>query len=204
MRQAIPADTELQDVVRPIARNLRRLREQTGRSLSALAQEAGISKSTLSQLERGQGNPSIETLWSLAKVLGVPFAALFDDTHPSAVNVLRFEEAPVIARSGRGYGARAAREGHGFLMRHVLNRRGRGELEVYVVDLEPGARRSASPHPPGVVEHAIIVTGRVDVGAEGESAVLGPGDRISFPADRHHHYEALDGPVRSISILDYP
>ena len=124
VRQTTSADPGLQDAVRPIARNVRRLRQQMELSLSALAQEAGVSKSTLSQLERGVGNPSIDTLWSLARVLGVPFAALFEDTHPSAVNVLRFDDAPIVARSGRGF--RVAREGHGFLLRHMLSRHGRG------------------------------------------------------------------------------
>jgi DNA-binding XRE family transcriptional regulator/quercetin dioxygenase-like cupin family protein len=202
VRQTTTADSGLQDVVRPIARNVRRLREQMGLSLSALAQESGVSKSTLSQLERGGGNPSVDTLWSLARVLGVPFAALFEETHPSALNVLRFADAPLVGRSGRG--ATVARSGHGFSMRHVLSRHGRGELEVYVVDLESGGRRSAAPHTAGVIEHALVVSGAIDVGAEGESALLGPGDRISFPADRQHHYEAVNGPARAIAILDYP
>ena len=34
-------------------------------SLTELARRAGLAKSTLSQLEAGTGNPSIETLWSL-------------------------------------------------------------------------------------------------------------------------------------------
>ena len=44
-----------------IASAIGRERERAGLSLSALAAKAGLAKSTLSQLEAGKGNPSIET-----------------------------------------------------------------------------------------------------------------------------------------------
>ena len=40
-------------------------------TLSALAARAGVAKSTVSLIERGQGNPSIDTVWALASALGV-------------------------------------------------------------------------------------------------------------------------------------
>ena len=43
-------------------------RERAGMSLAELAR-AGLAKSTLSQLESGTGNPSLETLWALAMAL---------------------------------------------------------------------------------------------------------------------------------------
>ena len=47
-------------------------------SLTELAKRAGIAKSTLSQLENGTGNPSLETLWALGTALGVPLSRLID------------------------------------------------------------------------------------------------------------------------------
>ena len=48
-----------------IAKSLVRERARTGLSRAEVARRAGIAKSTLSQLESGNGNPSLETLWSL-------------------------------------------------------------------------------------------------------------------------------------------
>lgn len=192
----------MQEVVQPIARNLKRLREERNLSISALAERAGVSKSTVSNLERGIGNPSIDTLWLLARVLAVPFAELFEENGED-LEVLRFEDAPVVARSGRTQ-RQPTTDGHGFGLRHLIRFNARGEVEAYVLDLEADARRSAKPHATGVVEHVIVVSGRVDIGVEGESAVLEPGDRIRFTADRPHHYEALDGPARLIAIVVYP
>ena len=57
-----------------IAASIRTERERAGLSLSELARNAGIAKSTLSQLESGAGNPSLETLWALSVALEVPFS----------------------------------------------------------------------------------------------------------------------------------
>src|SRR5260370_1172463 len=54
-----------------IAASIRRERDRAGLSLTELARRAGISKSTLSQLESGARNPSVETLWALGAPLGL-------------------------------------------------------------------------------------------------------------------------------------
>ena len=54
-------------IVALVSLSLRRERARAALSLTELARRAGIAKSTLSQLENGTGNPSIETLWALGK-----------------------------------------------------------------------------------------------------------------------------------------
>lgn len=52
-----------------IGRRIRRLREERGISLSALARAAGVGKATLSGLENGTRNPTLETLWAITAEL---------------------------------------------------------------------------------------------------------------------------------------
>lgn len=160
-------------------------------SLSALARSAGLSKATLSELERGRGNPSIDTMWALAQALDLPFGALFD-SQMAELRVRRLEDAPVISSEP------------GFLGRLLMSRQGRGGLEVYVLTLDAGAQRHAAPHSPGVLEHVVVVAGRVEVGDPDEPTVLGPGDCVTFAADRPHAYHSLDGPACLLSLHDYP
>src|SRR5271168_857812 len=83
----------VEGAVQPIARNLRRWRMTREMTLSALAEQAGVAKSTVSLIERGQGNPSIDTVWALAAALGVPFASLFHDEPPTDdVTVVRADD----------------------------------------------------------------------------------------------------------------
>ena len=85
-----------------IAASLRRERQRAGLSLTEVARRAGIAKSTLSQLESGAGNPSVETLWAICVVLEVPFSRLLDPPRPS-VTVIRAGQGPTFAAAQSSY-----------------------------------------------------------------------------------------------------
>lgn len=61
------------------ARNLSRIRRAEQMTLKALATKCGLSESHLSQIERGQKEPSLTTLTTLAAALGVQLGALFNE-----------------------------------------------------------------------------------------------------------------------------
>ncbi|MFC7533420.1 helix-turn-helix domain-containing protein [Actinoplanes sp. GCM10030250] len=162
-----------------IAAALRRERERAGISLTELARRAGLAKSTLSQLEAGAGNPSIETLWALGVALGVPFSRLVEPP-PSPIRVIR---------AGEGTSLRADRAE--FVARLLATGAPHTRRDIYVVELEPGDAREAEPHIPGTVEHMVVASGRIVTGPVGETVELGAGDYVTFPGDVPHRYEAL-------------
>lgn len=175
-----------------LSTTVRRQRRARHLSLSELARSASISKSTLSEIERGQGNPSLDTLWSIAVALGIHLSDLFDDPAPLPVAVLRYADAPVIAE-GEG----------GVTVRHLRNLH-EGAIELYEVEF-PGAdaARDSTAHSAGQIEHVIVLEGRVDVGPDGVAEQLDVGDTITFPADVPHHYRAIGGSARILSIVEY-
>jgi transcriptional regulator with XRE-family HTH domain len=179
--------------VQAIAHNLRERRVAKGLSISQLARLAGVSKSTVSALERANGNPAIETLWALANALELPFSALFDRKQVDGVEVKTLRDAPIVATQDTGIKLRSLRSRHG-----------RGDWELYMIELEAGARRDAAPHPKGHVEHIIVLEGKVDVGPNGDSRIVKAGDYLMFPADTPHHYDAVEGRSRLLGIADYP
>jgi transcriptional regulator with XRE-family HTH domain len=179
--------------VQPIARNLRAKRLERGFSISALARASGVSKSTIAELERGRGNPAIDTVWALSKALNIPFAAMFEvDAEPEPISLVRMSEARVIASDGAG-----------FVTRHLLSRHGTSEFELYLLDLEPGVERKATAHSIGVVEHTIVLEGCVSIGPEGREVKAQVGDCVTFPGDIPHVYRAVGGGVRMLSIHEY-
>jgi transcriptional regulator with XRE-family HTH domain len=182
----------MQPAAQALARSLKRRRLERAISLSELARRAGVSKATLSSLERGTGNPSVDTVWALAQALNVPFGDLFDGAEDDVIQVHRIADAQVVTQEG------------GFRGRRLLSRQGRGGFELYVLDLEPGAKRNATPHSPGVIEHVIVTEGRVETGPDDDAATLDTGDYLTFAADLPHHYHALDGSARMLLLTDYP
>jgi transcriptional regulator with XRE-family HTH domain len=168
-------------------------------TLSALAEQAGVAKSTVSLIERGQGNPSIDTVWALAEALGVPFASLFHDDPPTEdLTVVRGSDAEAVAVD------RAGLETEGFVGRHLLTRTGGDLIEIYHLEVEEGAVRHADAHVSGLFEHLVITAGTVEISTDAFCETVSAGDLISFRADRPHTYRVIEGPVRFVSMHEYP
>lgn len=168
-----------------IARNVRDWRMRRQLSLTALANAANVAKSTLSELESGRGNPSVDTLWAIAGALNVSFAALFEHgPTPGGVQLVRRAAGPVVVA-----------EGTNFTVQQLLNQTVSGPFEIDLVTLGDGAEQKMRPHSPGVVEHVLGIEGIARVGPEGMTSDIEPGDLLSFPADQPHSYGAVGGPA---------
>jgi transcriptional regulator with XRE-family HTH domain len=177
------------DSVKTIAANVRRLRLDRGLSASALARASGVGRATLAELEAGRGNPTVETLYGLASVLGVTLADLLVAAEAPAVHVVRAGEGPHVA--GPVLEAR--------LLRQAAVERAR--VEVYELRVLPGRKRRADPHPAGVVEQLLVHAGWLRVGPEQEPVELGPGDFVAFDGSVAHVYEALDAQPASATLV---
>ena len=68
--------SDIPNVLAEVGPRLKRLRTRRGVTLTALAAQTGISKSTLSRLESGQRKPSLELLLPLAEAHQVPLDEL--------------------------------------------------------------------------------------------------------------------------------
>jgi transcriptional regulator with XRE-family HTH domain len=174
-----------------IASSLRRERGRAGLSLTEVARRAGIAKSTLSQLESGTGNPSVETLWALCVALGVPFSQLVDPPRPQ-VQVIRADEGPAISSERSDYRATL-----------VASCPPNARRDIYRIAAEPGPGRESDPHMPGVVEHVVLSAGRALVGPTAEPVELTPGDYIAYPGDAPHIFQALEPGTRCVLVSEH-
>jgi transcriptional regulator with XRE-family HTH domain len=68
----------MDDVRRRLASNLQRLRRAKGLSQEAFADEAGLHRTYISDLERAARNPTIEVIDRLARALSVKLGDLLD------------------------------------------------------------------------------------------------------------------------------
>ncbi|MFE9323962.1 helix-turn-helix domain-containing protein [Nocardia sp. NPDC052278] len=174
-----------------IAAALRRERTRAGLSLTEVANRAGVAKSTLSQLESGTGNPSLETLWALCVALDMPFSRLLDPPRPT-VHVIRAGEGPVVAAAESEYRATLLAAGP------ANSRR-----DLFRITSEPGHARKSEPHIPGVVEHVLLASGRALVGPIDAPVELTPGDYIAYPGDAPHVFEALEPDTWATLVVEY-
>ncbi len=66
------------DIRTRLGRNLRRLRGEKGLSQEAFADDAGLHRTYISDIERGARNPTITVVDKIARALGVSAGALLD------------------------------------------------------------------------------------------------------------------------------
>lgn len=174
-----------------IAASLQAERRRSGLSLAELARRAGIAKSTLSQLESGSGNPSVETLWALSVALDVPFSRLVEPPRPR-VQVIRAGEGPGIPSERSDYVATL-----------LASCPPHARRDLYLLSVQPGAARESDPHMPGVVEHVVLGAGRALVGVATEPVELAPGDYIAYPGDVAHVFQALEPDTRAVLVSEH-
>ena len=91
-----------QDELAALGLKLRHARTVRGMRLSDLATISRCSESLLSKIENGKTIPSLNTLHSLAKGLGLTIAKLLSDEAAPGGIVMREGQRPVLSRMGLG------------------------------------------------------------------------------------------------------
>jgi transcriptional regulator with XRE-family HTH domain len=174
-----------------LAANVRRLRVARHWSLSELARATGMSKATLSGIENGRGNPTVETLSALASALRLPVVELLGEPPVGEVRLARAAEREFSLRDRISY-------------RPLDAVSCSGGLELGEIVLEARQLREVDAKAPGARASVCVLEGRLIAGPVERSTELGVGDYIAFPADVPHVYEAGRAPVRALLVSLVP
>jgi len=175
------------ELARTIGARLRELREASGISLGDLAAEARIGKGTLSELETGHRNPTLDTLFAVTTALGVALSAALPPGETRA--------AGAVAVSGEAIEA--------VLVDRFIDIA--ATTELYRVIVAAGRRQDSAAHAPGVTEHWIVYAGVLELGPIGETVRLGAGESTTFTGDVPHSYRAGgDADVTATLLVRYP
>jgi transcriptional regulator with XRE-family HTH domain len=177
------------DIVKVVGTTLRRLRAEQGLSLSDLARSSGVAKATLSALEGGRGNPTLETLSALAAALQIPMGDLITPADPAPVTVVRSDEGTDIRGTAND-------------LRLIARFTPGATVEVYEAHWPKRSTRNAGGHGPGTREHVFVTRGGLKVGPLGREVGLAGGDYATFAADEPHLYEARAG-TRALLLMQW-
>lgn len=181
------------DLSEVLGQNLKRLRTERNLSLGALAERSGVSKMMLSQIEKGDSNPTVNTLWKIVNGLGVTYSALMEQQSPE-VSVVRAEDAPTQFAEGGAYRISC----------YYPNTPER-DFELYRVELDPAACHETEGHGEGTEEFVFLASGELVVTVGGEDYALEAGDAIHFDASLRHAYRnSGDSPAEMFTVNRYP
>lgn len=153
-----------------VAHQIRLLRERRRLSQQALARASGLSRNTLSLLERGLTSPRLATLQKIAAALGVDINNFFqEDAQPVA--------ATGGAGSGPGQGQAAARVG-GYQLERLIS--------AHILRLDPESSSGSLPSHGGE-EFIYCLSGNCLYAVEERHYLLKPGDSLHFDGRLPHY-----------------
>lgn len=157
---------------------LQQLRKERNLTLDGLARLSGVSRSMLSQIERGQANPTVGTVWALAEALHIDISELIGARTASPrvrIEVASPSFTPEI------------RSEDGLCLLKILSPAERvGSVEWYELTIAPGGALRSEPHGRGSMEHLTVIDGELAVEAGDQRATVGRGATARYPADVAH------------------
>lgn len=185
----------VKDINKQISKTLKSLRHERGWSLDKASSETGVSKAMLGQIERGESSPTIATLWKIASGFQTSFSSFIED--------LQTQSNEPIHRAGIAQQLHPQDEKIRviplFPFDEQLN------FELFVIELLPSCEHLSPPHEAGVIEHVVVIEGKVEIFVNGAWHSLNKGEGFRFNANQPHGYRNVTKKTACIhDMIHYP
>lgn len=167
--------TRLDETTINVAQQIRILRERRNLTQRSLAEASGLSRNTLSLLERGQTSPTVSTLKRLATALGVDINAFFNPIDEERVVHTKSQKRPNLEL------AQGMMSDLGVGMHDQL-------VTPLILQLDPGAH-SGPPLSHDGQDFVYCLRGEVLYNVNGKAYILEPGDSLFFDGHLLHRFQ---------------
>ncbi|MGX7679526.1 helix-turn-helix domain-containing protein [Jatrophihabitans sp. DSM 45814] len=182
-----PGSDDIEELALAIGRRITGLRSTRGWSLSTLANRAKLGKATLSEIEAGRRNPTLETLYAIAGQLDTPLAYLLTEDGASTPPPARLSGDAVTARLIDVFADDDA------------------TTEIYQLTVRPGRTQVSPGHGAGVIEHLIVSSGILVAGPLAAPIRLQAGEHGQWESSAEHSYCAVGGDiVEAVLVIRHP
>ncbi len=189
------ADAQPQEPVNQVVCDrVRSLRKSKGWTLEQLASLSGVSRSMLSQIERGTASPTLGVAFRIAQAFGMTLGDLVQSPQPRPrIDLIRAADRGSLFRDDDQCRIRTLSPLH-------LEK----EVEFYELTLKAGGSLVSAPHVAGTREFLAIEQGGVRLTSASEAAELTRGDSAHYPADVPHRIDNLsDGETLAFLVVIY-
>ncbi len=177
---------------RNIAINLKKIRIAKNMSLEETAEQTGVSKSMLAQIERGEANPSIGCLGKIVSGFRVELTELIETPRQETYYISKDEIVPTKEV-----------EGQYSIFTYFPYEKDR-LFEIYGMDIYPNGTYYSGSHGENTVEYITVATGTLTLKVREKKYVIRQGDAFRFDSDIEHWYcnEGIDM-VRLTSVFSF-
>ncbi|MBV7273841.1 helix-turn-helix transcriptional regulator [Clostridiaceae bacterium UIB06] len=176
-----------------IAENLKRLRNERNLSLSQLAELSDISKVMLSQIEKGETNPTINTIWKIAAGLNVPYTSLLEQQKQDAYVIKKSDIVSQLTDDGQ------------YRLYCYYSNTPHRNFELFQMELDEGCKYTSVGHPEKSEEYLMVLEGQLTLEVNNETFILYADDTITFTASaKHIYFNSGKGILKTAIINFYP
>lgn len=179
----------MEQMSRNLAFQLKKIRQQRSFSLDDLAKLTNVSKAQLAQIEKGESNPTVSTIWKIAAGLRISFSSLLQ---PPMGHFMKFssKDAPHVDEDDGRYRVYSI----------IPYNPDRG-WELYKIEMEPGAKSRSDAHTEGVEETVTVIQGQAVITAGDMFEQLVEGDTLVFSGHQEHEYRNTSDKLTILHLI---
>ena len=166
-----------------LGKTIQRLRKAYNLSLSELAEQSGVAKSIISQIERNETNPTLATIWRLSQALDVSIERVLATS----------DDEPFIDKSSRGDTPILVSDDGKVRLAIIGWIKTVEWLQWYDLTSEPGGILESEAHQRGSIECLSVREGVFEVEVAGVTQSAGAGDTLRYRCDRRHIVRCVGG-----------
>lgn len=161
--------------------NIRRLREDKGITLRALAKQLKVSASFLSQVETGKASPSLSSLKNIADTLSTTIGSLIGEGQEVSDN-------PVVKPSQR---KQLQEVGKGVNLYLLTSQDTNKQMEPLLFKLNEHATSGEAAYRHFGQEFVLVLKGAIEITLNDAAYVLKKGDSIYFNSSVSHSFRNI-------------
>ncbi|APF38001.1 XRE family transcriptional regulator [Chelatococcus daeguensis] len=174
-----------------LGKTVQRLRKAYNLSLSELAEQSGVAKSIISQIERNETNPTLATIWRLSQALDISIDRVLSSA----------DDEPFIQKSSRADTPILVSDDGKMRLAIIGWIKTVEWLQWYDVQAEPGAVLDSDSHQRGSVECLSVLEGEFEVEVGGVVQQARTGESLRYRCDRPHTVRCIgDAPGRAVMV----
>jgi XRE family transcriptional regulator, regulator of sulfur utilization len=159
-----------------LGKTIQHLRKTYNLSLSDLAEQSGVAKSIISQIERNETNPTLATIWRLSQALDVSIERFLvqSDEQPFLEKSTKADTPVLVSQDGK------------FRLAIIGWLKTVEWLQWYDVVAEAGGELLSEPHQRGSIECISVLEGELEVEVAGLIERASAGETLRYRCDKPH------------------
>lgn len=174
-----------------ISENLKRLRAERNLSLAALSELSGVSKVMIGQIERGESNPTINTIWKLAHGLKVPYTYIIDE---HVTDTILVEKDKIICQCS---------DDKKYRIYPYFPISANRNFELFTAEIDPQSSYYSKGHLEKSYEYVLVFQGEILLEVDNKIYTLKTGSCLQFDSSNPHSYINNSDSLSKMFIINY-